>query len=147
MASSSAVTSETLPADDLAALVPSPPEATAEVIKEKKRTLEKFDSLSIISNIPLVFTDCSAGPLEKPRLLYSLTHTLCSSSRIDNRPTDRPTTAESMLKSFLAGGFGGVCVVLTGHPLDLIKVRTCLHACLLEICRAFCRAFFSSHMP
>lgn len=28
-----------------------------------------------------------------------------------------------MLKSFLAGGVGGVCVVLVGHPLDLIKVR------------------------
>ena len=32
-------------------------------------------------------------------------------------------TAESALKSFLAGGVGGVCVVLVGHPLDLIKVR------------------------
>ncbi len=25
-------------------------------------------------------------------------------------------------KNFLAGGVGGVCVVLTGHPLDTIKV-------------------------
>ena len=31
--------------------------------------------------------------------------------------------AESALKSFLSGGVGGVCVVLVGHPLDLIKVR------------------------
>lgn len=30
---------------------------------------------------------------------------------------------ESALKSFLSGGVGGVCVVLVGHPLDLIKVR------------------------
>lgn len=29
----------------------------------------------------------------------------------------------SGLKSFLSGGVGGVCVVLVGHPLDLIKVR------------------------
>lgn len=29
---------------------------------------------------------------------------------------------ESALKSFLSGGFGGVCIVLVGHPLDLVKV-------------------------
>lgn len=29
----------------------------------------------------------------------------------------------SMLKTTLAGGFGGACLVLVGHPLDTIKVR------------------------
>lgn len=29
----------------------------------------------------------------------------------------------SATKGFLAGGFGGVCVVLSGHPLDTLKVR------------------------
>lgn len=29
----------------------------------------------------------------------------------------------SSLKSFLSGGFGGCCLVLAGHPFDLIKVR------------------------
>jgi solute carrier family 25 carnitine/acylcarnitine transporter 20/29 len=33
------------------------------------------------------------------------------------------SSAESALKSFLSGGVGGICVVLVGHPLDLIKVR------------------------
>jgi ABC-type Fe3+ transport system permease subunit len=28
------------------------------------------------------------------------------------------------LKSFISGAFGGVCVVLVGHPLDLIKVSS-----------------------
>ncbi|XP_046812570.1 congested-like trachea protein isoform X2 [Lucilia cuprina] len=27
------------------------------------------------------------------------------------------------IKSFLSGGFGGICTVLSGHPLDTIKVR------------------------
>ncbi|XP_072027316.1 mitochondrial carnitine/acylcarnitine carrier protein-like isoform X2 [Amphiura filiformis] len=31
--------------------------------------------------------------------------------------------AISPLKNFLAGGFGGVCLVAAGHPLDTIKVR------------------------
>lgn len=29
----------------------------------------------------------------------------------------------SPLKNFLAGGFGGVCLVFVGHPLDTVKVR------------------------
>ncbi|KAI3403222.1 CRC1 [Candida oxycetoniae] len=27
------------------------------------------------------------------------------------------------VKSFTAGGFGGICAVVTGHPFDLVKVR------------------------
>lgn len=30
----------------------------------------------------------------------------------------------SPIKYFLSGGFGGVCTVITGHPLDTIKVIT-----------------------
>lgn len=29
----------------------------------------------------------------------------------------------SPIKNFLAGGFGGVCLVFVGHPLDTVKVR------------------------
>ena len=37
------------------------------------------------------------------------------------------TMAEtSPAKGFVAGGFGGVCLVLTGHPLDTMKVILCL---------------------
>lgn len=31
--------------------------------------------------------------------------------------------SSSPIKYFLSGGFGGVCTVLAGHPLDTIKVR------------------------
>ena len=27
------------------------------------------------------------------------------------------------LKDFVAGGAGGICAVVSGHPLDLIKVK------------------------
>ena len=29
----------------------------------------------------------------------------------------------SQLRAFAAGGFGGICAVIVGHPFDLIKVR------------------------
>ncbi|KAK9688496.1 carnitine transporter, partial [Basidiobolus ranarum] len=41
-----------------------------------------------------------------------------------SQKTEKPTTpATSGVKSFLSGGFGGICLVAAGHPLDLIKVR------------------------
>ena len=33
------------------------------------------------------------------------------------------STTLSQLRSFAAGGFGGVCAVVVGHPFDLVKVR------------------------
>ena len=30
----------------------------------------------------------------------------------------------SAIKDFIAGGFGGSCTVIVGHPLDTIKVST-----------------------
>lgn len=33
------------------------------------------------------------------------------------------STKKDPVKEFLAGGFGGCCLVLSGHPLDTIKVR------------------------
>lgn len=33
------------------------------------------------------------------------------------------STASAQIRSLAAGGFGGVCAVLVGHPFDLVKVR------------------------
>mmetsp|Transcript_195 Transcript_195/g.738 ORF Transcript_195/g.738 Transcript_195/m.738 type:complete len:307 (+) Transcript_195:49-969(+) len=38
----------------------------------------------------------------------------------DDAATTKPP---AFWKSFLSGGFGGICLVAAGHPLDLIKVR------------------------
>jgi solute carrier family 25 (mitochondrial carnitine/acylcarnitine transporter), member 20/29 len=48
-------------------------------------------------------------------------------------------TKRDPLKSFLSGGFGGMALVLVGHPLDLIKVRmqTNSNSATLTISSAF----------
>ncbi len=33
------------------------------------------------------------------------------------------SSVASQVRSFAAGGFGGVCAVVVGHPFDLVKVR------------------------
>jgi len=47
---------------------------------------------------------------------------------IMSEPTSEATAAKmtlkrvNPLKDFIAGGVGGACLVITGHPLDTIKV-------------------------
>ena len=36
---------------------------------------------------------------------------------------EKKSDGKGGIKSFIAGGFGGICVVLSGHPFDTIKVR------------------------
>lgn len=38
----------------------------------------------------------------------------------------------SPIKYFLSGGFGGVCTVVAGHPLDTIKVVTLVYISVLD---------------
>mmetsp|Transcript_20347 Transcript_20347/g.30838 ORF Transcript_20347/g.30838 Transcript_20347/m.30838 type:complete len:323 (+) Transcript_20347:97-1065(+) len=54
---------------------------------------------------------------------YSPSTTMPEVKNIDiNIEKSAPATV-SGLRSLLSGGFGGICAVLVGHPLDLIKVR------------------------
>lgn len=39
------------------------------------------------------------------------------------KPSSSASTAIASFKSFVSGGFGGVCLVFVGHPFDLVKVR------------------------
>ena len=39
----------------------------------------------------------------------------------DNK-VEKKSDGKGGIKSFIAGGCGGVCVVLSGHPFDTIKV-------------------------
>lgn len=41
----------------------------------------------------------------------------------EHAPTAAVSELATQLRSFAAGGFGGVCAVVVGHPFDLVKVR------------------------
>lgn len=34
-----------------------------------------------------------------------------------------PNATVAQIRSFVAGGVGGICAVVVGHPFDLVKVR------------------------
>ena len=44
----------------------------------------------------------------------------------DNK-VEKKSDGKGGIKSFIAGGCGGVCVVLSGHPFDTIKVSDFFH--------------------
>ncbi|KAI0936490.1 hypothetical protein AcW1_000716 [Taiwanofungus camphoratus] len=46
-----------------------------------------------------------------------------SAEEANLQATGAPTTTADSVKSFIAGGFGGVAAVLVGHPFDLTKTR------------------------
>lgn len=60
--------------------------------------------------------------LSESTLLKEESKTLESSSSTPTPPQSQSAIREN-IKSLVAGGVGGVCAVLTGHPFDLIKVR------------------------
>ena len=58
----------------------------------------------------------------------SITHNRCTNmadQELELPVVESPkkqTRSTSGVKNFLAGGFGGICCVVSGHPLDTIKV-------------------------
>lgn len=45
------------------------------------------------------------------------------SEKEQSQPQPKTVSAADNIKSFVSGGFGGVCAVLVGHPFDLTKTR------------------------
>lgn len=41
----------------------------------------------------------------------------------DAAPAQTANSTLAQLRSFAAGGVGGICAVVVGHPFDLVKVR------------------------
>jgi solute carrier family 25 carnitine/acylcarnitine transporter 20/29 len=41
----------------------------------------------------------------------------------EKREREKMSQSQGVIKDTIAGGFGGACLVLVGHPLDTIKVR------------------------
>lgn len=60
----------------------------------------------------------TAGLFRSPLLYFSV----LSHSAEHRAKMSKQQAPISPLKNFFAGGFGGVCLVFAGHPLDTIKV-------------------------
>jgi len=123
MSSSTMRSGGTVDGSDLVLTKVAPP--IAKSVEEKKRT----------KSLPLFLSptpcECCYSIIRLPNVLLASTFTLfCynNTRTLDDNKYDRRIglAAESALKSFLSGGVGGICVVLVGHPLDLIKVCTSL---------------------
>ena len=48
---------------------------------------------------------------------------LPAASEVKDEVIEASKGAVSSLRSFAAGGVGGICAVIVGHPFDLVKVR------------------------
>ena len=58
-----------------------------------------------------------------PSPTSSVKDVLPPASEVKDEVIEASKSAASSLRSFAAGGVGGVCAVVVGHPFDLVKVR------------------------
>jgi solute carrier family 25 carnitine/acylcarnitine transporter 20/29 len=58
-----------------------------------------------------------------PSVTEKVPHIPESSAEIKEDVKEVATKSMAGLRSLAAGGFGGVCAVIVGHPFDLVKVR------------------------
>ena len=48
---------------------------------------------------------------------------LPSAAEVKDQAVQKAKSSLQSLRSFAAGGVGGICAVIVGHPFDLVKVR------------------------
>jgi solute carrier family 25 carnitine/acylcarnitine transporter 20/29 len=58
-----------------------------------------------------------------PAVADKLPHVPESKEQLKEELKETGTKSLQGLRSLAAGGFGGVCAVIVGHPFDLVKVR------------------------
>ena len=51
---------------------------------------------------------------------------MTDSSVVKESPQRQQNKEPGAIKNLIAGGVGGMCLVVTGHPLDTIKVEACI---------------------
>jgi hypothetical protein len=112
-----------------------PSAATALLIFSARRKFLTIGPIIVLAHTPLpqilfageagVFKPISNGPFQTLPNLPTLVPSVFPFPEFPLFFTmaDAGTSKPSALKSFLSGGFGGICLVFAGHPLDLIKVR------------------------
>lgn len=83
---------------------------------------------------PSVFTDAACQRRIHPVLWrQSPASPMRQTDTKPGRDNMRPEERVSPLKNFIAGGIGGACLLLAGHPLDTIKVTEhWARACISE---------------
>lgn len=95
--------------------------------KERKKKKNLFLCHCPLLNFELLFMSSSSGFSPSPGALGQGPSPEIQVPAPPQPPAPAPAPATpaavSGLRSFIAGGVGGVCAVLTGHPFDLVKVR------------------------
>lgn len=62
-------------------------------------------------------------PLKMPPSSSSSTPSIPSKEELKSEVVTATKSTLSGLRSLAAGGVGGICAVIVGHPFDLVKVR------------------------
>ena len=104
-------------------VMPSPErELVANLGKFRKHPIEKHPlrARASLFNSATIFPEarfCHATPLTMSSTAEE------AKEKLKEEASNAAKSATSSLRDFTAGGVGGICAVIVGHPFDLVKVR------------------------